>query len=183
MSVAVRRAIAHLTGELPAGGRWMIVEDGGYAFPALHDDPTLYQHLASCIGAVEHTTRGKLNYQYLETDATPTVQRELQRPAVTIAGSRLKTAHEGGFVAQALVDECRFLLRKDHQFLRYRPVVVVGYGRIGRALARALTSLEATVMAADPNVAVTDTAVPVTTLAEALGGGVFLVLGRPASRR
>jgi hypothetical protein len=132
MSVAVRRAIAQLTDGLPAGERWMIVEDGGYAFPGLHDDPTLHPHLPSCMGAVEHTTRGKLNYQYLETDATPTIPRALQRPAVTIAGSRLKTCHEGGFVAQALVDECGFLLRKDHQFLRYRPVVVVGSGRIGR---------------------------------------------------
>jgi hypothetical protein len=176
MSVAVRRAIAQLTRALPTGGRWMIVEDGGYVFPALHDDPTLHKHLASCVGAVEHTTRGKLNYQYLETDAAPTRPRQLQRPAVTIAGSRLKTAHEGGFVAQALVDECGFLLRKDHQFLRYRPVVVVGYGRIGRALARELKSLDATVIVVDPNVAATDT-VHVTTLAEALRHGVFLVFG------
>jgi D-isomer specific 2-hydroxyacid dehydrogenase, NAD binding domain len=92
-------------------------------------------------------------------------------------GIKLKTAHEGGFVAQALVDECGLLLRKDHQFLRYRPVVVVGYGRIGRALARALTSLEATVIVADPNVAATDPTHVVTTLAEALRRGVFLVFG------
>src|SRR6266511_3468991 len=39
MAVAARRAIAQLTQGLPAGGRWMIVEDGGYVFPALHDDP------------------------------------------------------------------------------------------------------------------------------------------------
>lgn len=177
MAVAVRRTIAQLTQGLAASGRWMIVEDGGYAFPALHDDPTLRSHLASCVGAVEHTTRGKLNYQYLETDATPTRPRHLQRPAVTISGSRLKTAHEGGFVAQALVDECGVLLRKDHQFLRYRPVVVVGYGRIGRALARELQRLQATVMVADPNVLATDTAQPLTTLAEALHRGVFLIFG------
>jgi hypothetical protein len=177
MSVAVRRAVAQLTQGLPAGGRWMIVEDGGYAFPALHDEPTLRPHLAACLGAVEHTTRGKLNDQYQEIDAAPTVPRQLQRPAVTIAGSRLKTAHEGGFVAQALVDECGFLLRKDHQFLRYRPVVVVGYGRIGRALARALANLDAQVMVADPNLAATDAAHQVTTLAEALCSGVFLVFG------
>ncbi len=177
MAVAARRAIAQLTQGLPAGGRWMIVEDGGYVFPALHDDPTLHAHLASCVGAVEHTTRGMLNDQYLEVDATPTLPRRLGRPAVTIAGSRLKTAHEGGFIAQALVDECGFLLRKDHQFLRYRPVVVVGYGRIGHALARALASLDAEVTVADPNVAATDTGEPVTTLAEALRSGVFLVFG------
>ncbi len=177
MSVAVRRAIAQLPQQLPAGGRWMIVEDGGYAFPALHDDPTLRPHLAACLGAVEHTTRGKLNYQYHEIDATPTMPRRLQRPAVTIAGSRLKTAHEGGFVAQALVDECGFLLRRDHQFLRYRPVVVVGYGRIGRALARALASLDAEVMVADPTLAATHAEYRVTTLAEALRSGVFLVFG------
>ena len=177
MSVAVRRAIAQLTRGLPTGGRWMIVEDGGYVFPAMHDDPTLHEHLASCVGAVEHTTRGKLNYQYLDVDASPTAPRELQRPAVTIAGSRLKTAHEGGFVAQALVDECGFLLRRDHQFLRYRPVVVVGYGRIGRSLARALANLEAEVTVADPNAVARDASYPLVTLAEALRHGVFLVFG------
>jgi S-adenosylhomocysteine hydrolase len=177
MAVAVRRAITQLTQGLAPGERWMIVEDGGYAFPALHDDPTLRPYLACCIGAVEHTTRGKLNDQYLETDATPTTPRTLQRPAVTVAGSRLKTCHEGGFVAQALVDECGVLLRKDHQFLRYRPVMVVGYGRIGRALANQLHRLEATVVVADPNLPTTHLEYPAVGLAEALGHGVFLVFG------
>jgi hypothetical protein len=95
---------------------------------------------------------------------------------VTIAGSRLKTAHEGGFVAQALVDECGFLLRRDHQFLRYRPVVVVGYGRIGRALAHALASVDAEVLVVEPN-HTGDVEFPVTTLVEALRRGVFLVFG------
>ena len=56
MSVAVRRPIAQLTDGLPAGERWMIVEDGGYAFPVLHDDPTLRPHLASCMGAATTTS-------------------------------------------------------------------------------------------------------------------------------
>ncbi len=177
MAVAVRRAIAQLIGGLPASGGWMIVEDGGYAFPVLHDDPALQAHLATCLGAVEHTTRGKLNYQYQETDATPQRPRHLRRPAVTIAGSQLKTTHEGGFVAQALVDECGVLLRKDHQFLRHRRPVVVGHGRIGRALARALAAVDAEVAVVDPNTTAAEVAYPVTTLAEALDRGVFLVFG------
>jgi hypothetical protein len=77
MSAAVHRAITQLTQQLPGGGSWMIIEDGGYAFPALHDDPELRQHLGACLGAVEHTTRGKLNDQYLEVDAAPIVPRQL----------------------------------------------------------------------------------------------------------
>ena len=32
--------------------KFMIVEDGGYVFPLLHDDPDLSQALEYCIGAI-----------------------------------------------------------------------------------------------------------------------------------
>lgn len=158
-------------------GPWMIVEDGGYAFPALHDDPSLTGPLDTCIGAVEHTSRGRWNYEYLETDATPATPRMLRRPAVTISGSALKTAHEGAFVAQALVDECTWLLRRDHEFLRHRKTVVIGYGRVGRALASALHRTGAEVAVHDLDAIDLEPGLRRTDLATAITEGAFLVFG------
>ncbi|MET8127036.1 NAD(P)-dependent oxidoreductase [Streptomyces sp. NPDC005231] len=158
--------------------RWMIVEDGGYAFPLLHDDPVLRPLLGSCLGSVEHTTRGRWNYEYLEVDEEPSTPRTLGRPAVTISGSALKTAHEAGFVAQALLDETHFLLRRDHQFLRHRKAVVIGYGRVGKALAHEMTTVNAEVTVVDP-VAPDDlpAGLRAGTLVEAIADGAFLVFG------
>ena len=156
---------------------WMIVEDGGYAFPLLHDDPDLRPYLQTCLGAVEHTTRGRWNYEYAEFDGVPRTARLLERPAVTISGSALKTAHEAGFVAQALLDECHFLLRRDHQFLRHRAVAVVGYGRVGKALARELAHIDADVLVVDPAAGNPETGLLPATLVEAITAGAFLVFG------
>lgn len=178
MATAVSDAVRKVAVSAAASGhRWMIVEDGGYAFPQLHDDPLLQPYLARCVGAVEHTTRGRLNYEFRELDGPPCTPRTLRLPAVTIASSRLKTTHEAGFVAQGLIDECGWLLRRDHQFLRHRPVTVVGYGRVGTALAHGLSSQGANVMVVDPAVTMVDPQHILTTLSEAIHHGTFLVFG------
>lgn len=178
MRHAVARAV-HRAADRP--GPWMIVEDGGYAFPALHDDPALRPLLDTCLGAVEHTTRGRWNYEYLETDAAPATPRTLHRPAVTISGSALKTAHEGAFVAQALVDECGWLLRRDHEFLRHRSIVVVGYGRVGRALATALHRAGAEVTVHDVDAVDVAAGLRRADLTAAVATGAFLVFGATGS--
>lgn len=178
MATAVSGAVRKVAVSAAARGhRWMIVEDGGYAFPRLHDDPVLQRYLACCLGAVEHTARGRLNYELRELDGPPRTPRGLKRPAVTIASSRLKTTHEAGFVAQGMLDECGWLLRRDHQFLRHRLVTVVGYGRVGAPLARALSSQDADVMVVDPAVAVVDPDHTLTTLSDTIRRGAFLVFG------
>lgn len=134
-----------------AGEPWMIVEDGGYAVPLLHDIPVLRRYLDGCIGAVEHTARGAWNYQYTEVDGpVPGTPRTLNLPAVTISGSDLKTHHEGAFVAEAVVDEILLTLRADHRFVRHLPVAVAGYGRIGAAVAAELAARGCRVAVIDP---------------------------------
>ena len=65
MRATVKEAVEQVTASARRLGRpWLIVEDGGYAFPLLHDDPELRQHLRTCLGSVEHTTRGRWNYEY-----------------------------------------------------------------------------------------------------------------------
>jgi len=178
MAETVAAAIVHIADSASANGQqWMIVEDGGYAFPALHDNPDLTIHMNSCLGAVEHTTRGRWNYEYLETDAAPKTPRTLRRPAVTISGSRLKTTHEAGYVAQALVDECHWLLRRDHQFLRHRKVMIIGYGRVGRALAQALQRADASITIHDNALVDTDADLMCSDPISAVEDGAFLVFG------
>jgi S-adenosylhomocysteine hydrolase len=132
--------------------KFMIVEDGGYVFPLLHDDPDLSQALEYCLGTVEHTSRGMMNYQYMETDQIPLTPRIIKKPAITIATSLLKEKQEPPFIAQAVVDETSFLLRKQHDFLKYKTIMVLGYGRIGRALVDILYSLDSNVIVVDPKV-------------------------------
>jgi hypothetical protein len=148
MRASVRQQLtAIIQASRDAQQSFMIVEDGGYAFPLLHDDSELHNGTAHCIGAVEHTSRGLWNYQYMEIDDVGHTPRQLRRPAVSIAASMLKSKHEPPFVAQAVVDELTFLLRKRHEFLRYRDVCVVGCGRVGLALALTLRSQDARVLA------------------------------------
>ncbi|RCG19096.1 hypothetical protein DQ384_38105 [Sphaerisporangium album] len=152
MRAAVTEAI-HLvaTQARTADARWMIVEDGGYAVPLLHDTPELRPYLPSCLGAVEHTSRGAWNYQYAEVDGpVPGTPRTLELPAVTISGCALKTCHEGAFVAETTVDEILLALREDHVFVRHLPVAVAGYGRIGAAIAAELAARGCQVAVIDP---------------------------------
>jgi len=129
----------------------LVVEDGGYAVPQLHDDPTLADVARRCVGAVEHTTRGRLNDEFLEVDGIPNTPRPLAFPVVTIAGSRLKSLHEPAFVGQAIIDELTYLLRRRHQFLRHRTVALLGYGRVGKGVAAALASQGAVVTVIEPD--------------------------------
>lgn len=150
MSQAVRKALKEIIqASIDADRKFMIVEDGGYAFPLLHDVPELSHGLEHCIGAVEHTSRGLWNYQYEEADDIGRTHRILHRPAVSIATSVLKAKHEPPFVAQGVIDELCFLLRKRHEFLRYRNVGVIGCGRVGVGLALLLDALESKVFAVE----------------------------------
>lgn len=133
----------------PHGKPLMIVEDGGYAFPVLHE-PGQEDLLDLCVGAVEHTARGMWNYQYMEVDQAPQTPRLLQRPAITIANSKLKNAHEPIFVAQAIVHDLVSLLKKEHEFLPFRNVAVLGNGRIGRPIAELIAKMGANVETIDP---------------------------------
>jgi hypothetical protein len=72
MRKAVHSAIIEVGDEAERTGRpWMIVEDGGYAFPLLYDDPTPSPYFARFLGGVEQTSRGRWNDEYLEVDGVP----------------------------------------------------------------------------------------------------------------
>jgi len=146
----MRQCVLEALAEIQTGaGDFMIVEDGGYAFPLLHDG-NHEQILDACIGGVEHTARGMWNYQFMEVDATPVTPRVLRKPAITVANSKLKSAHEPLFVAHAVVHEFVSVLTRNHEFLPFQQVAVLGNGRIGKPIATLLRTLGATVEAVDP---------------------------------
>lgn len=130
-------------------GPLMIVEDGGYAFPILHE-PLHRDQLQACIGAVEHTSRGMWNYKYMEVDGTPRTPRILEKPAITIANTKLKNVHEPVFVAHGIVYELVAMLKKEHEFLPFRNVAVLGNGKIGNPIADLIQSMGANVNVVDP---------------------------------
>jgi S-adenosylhomocysteine hydrolase len=118
--------------------KFIVIEDGGYVLPMLHDDKNLSNILENCLGFVEHTSRGMWNYQYLERDGIPRTPRALSKPAITIASTQIKTFHEPIFVGQAIVDEICFLLKKKHDFLQYKNLTIIGTGRVGIGIAKVL---------------------------------------------
>ena len=102
----------------------LIVEDGGYAFPVMHE-----QQYVSCLdrtlGAVEHTARGMWNYQFMEVDGEPRTPRILNKPALTIAKSRLKHAHEPPFVAQGVMHELLAVLKSQNEFIQFKNATIL----------------------------------------------------------
>lgn len=130
-------------------GPLMIVEDGGYAFPILHG-LSYREQFKKCIGAVEHTSRGMWNYKYMELDAKPRTPRLIEKPAITIANTKLKNAHEPVFVAHGIVYELINLLKKEQEFLPFRNIAVLGNGKIGNPIANLIESMGANVHVVDP---------------------------------
>lgn len=70
---------------------------------------------------------------------------------MTVANSLLKEKHEPYFVAQAIIDEMAFLLRKYHDFMAYKKIAILGAGRVGRGIALLLNKLYVNLTAIDHN--------------------------------
>jgi len=105
----------------------LIVEDGGYLVPLIHT--AFRDDLASFAGAVEQTTKGVRQ----DEAVVP-----LGFPVLSVAGAKVKTQKESPEIARLVWTNAQRLLW--YQDLRGRPVLVVGYGSIGRNLAFHLRS-------------------------------------------
>jgi uncharacterized protein len=123
------RALRELARELPSDGRVLVVEDGGFITPLLHQDE--FASLRSrCLGAVEQTTKGLRNIERIQP---------LLLPVVSVAGSVLKLRLEAADVGDALGFTIESYVRtKLGQTLGQVPTLVVGFGAVGRSLAAAL---------------------------------------------
>ncbi len=103
----------------------IVVDDGGYILPRLHEHFAPYLSLFK--GVVEQTTSGIWKLEPFS---------DLRVPVFSVAESDLKATVEAHGVAQAALTSLRRLL--PHEKFDGRTAVVVGFGRIGNALAEIL---------------------------------------------
>lgn len=103
----------------------IVVDDGGYILPCLHDHFEPFLNLFT--GAVEQTTSGIWKLEPYSN---------IQVPIFSVAESDLKATVEAHGVAQAALTNLRRLLPQEK--FDGRTAVVVGFGRIGSALAEIL---------------------------------------------
>jgi len=124
---------ANLVKELTEGGHEglnvIFVDIGGYFAPSLRD--FIQEWSGRVLGVMEGTENGALAYEETFRDETPPV------PVVTVARSPLKLP-EDHLVGASIVFSVEALLREQGQILQTRVACVVGFGKIGRAVASAL---------------------------------------------
>lgn len=109
-----------------AGRRGLLIDDGGYTLPVLLDQ--LPELVEDFIGLVEQTASGIFKLRPYG-DALPL-------PVFSVAESRLKAAIEPYGIADTAVRNLQALLPEEKW--EGQPALVLGYGRIGSAVADAL---------------------------------------------
>jgi len=129
-----RRVLHNLQHQIAATQRFIVVEDGGYVAPLLHN-----QEFAGlrerCLGVVEQTTKGIRNVRAI-ADAGG-----LRIPVVSVAESWLKQHLEAPEVGDALAFALEEYFRKDlGRPLTSQSALVLGYGAVGRGLCMSLTN-------------------------------------------
>ncbi|MGE3174574.1 MAG: hypothetical protein AB7O97_18225 [Planctomycetota bacterium] len=155
-AVAVVPFVRQVARAAAAGQRCLLVEDGGYLGPVLHDALLRGQSVRAfaaglghacdddrpladavgrhVLGTVEHTRNG--------FDRLEQVQRQhgrLALPAFSIAISRLKREVESREVAASVLNAVEAVLNADGRILSRRSCLVLGSrGAIGRELCRSL---------------------------------------------
>ena len=142
-----RRALKALQDTIGREDRFVVIEDGGYITPLLHEDE--FASLRDqCIGVVEQTTKGLRSVKAVDQS------RGLRLPIVAVAESDLKLRLEAAEVGEALAFTLESYFRQTLDTHLHRvPTLVIGYGAVGRPLAEALASRGAkvTVFDLDPN--------------------------------
>jgi len=109
------------------GKRLLIIEDGGYAVPMLHDE--FAQFLPLCIGAVEQTANGIWVDRCLEKTG------KLSFPVMNVAESKIKHDRESPLVGKAIIENINRLLGGYGKSLGSQRVAQIGFGAIGRQVA------------------------------------------------
>lgn len=138
----------------PESPPWIIVEDGGYLTPKLHQRKS--RLLAGVIGAVEQTTKGlRKTEDWGNLAGGPGAARRdceglLQFPLLSIPDSRIKLKVEPPLIGQQVV-HCVQALTTALSFQGLR-VALLGLGTIGMEVFQRLHSLGALVTGYDTDV-------------------------------
>lgn len=109
-----------------SGKRLVIVDIGGYFAPSI--DKLTKEFDGEILGVMEGTENGAAEYEKL---------RPAKRNIATVARSPLKLP-EDYLVGSSVVFSVESVLRKQAQILQTRTACVIGYGRVGSAVAEIL---------------------------------------------
>ncbi|MCK4478778.1 hypothetical protein KAU88_09695 [Candidatus Bathyarchaeota archaeon] len=112
----------------------LIIEDGGYAVPLLHEDDEFSEYSNICVGAVEQTANGIWADQLIAENSG------LLFPIMNVAESRIKRERESPLVATAIIQNINRLLEGYGIDIRNQKVGQIGFGVIGRPLALEMQS-------------------------------------------
>jgi len=113
--------------------RIIIVEDGGYLTPLLHDN--FKENIGLFKGAVEQTTKGiSRDKQTIEKFGS------LEFPVLSVASSKIKKEFESPAVGETVVRNIKNILRDKK--LSGKETVVIGYGTIGKEIAKRMKDAE-----------------------------------------
>ena len=147
----------------------LIIEDGGYVVPRVH---TRFKTIGKkVIGAVEQTTKGEKEDRNIEKE------KKLHFPVLSLASSRFKASYEPPHIAREVVHSIQGLIRRD---LSSRPVLLIGYGRIGSEIARELKPLMDVTVTDEDEIALAGAAshgFPIVKSVEEAVKNKFLVIG------
>ncbi len=120
---------------LEEGKRLLILEDGGYHYEVMRDILEKYPSVRDRIaGVVEQTTSGTRRCRH---DGK---RHGYMYPCVSVARSDIKMNLESIYIGRRVVEELSVFLYTANAFLEFHPVLIVGYGIVGRSVARFLSS-------------------------------------------
>jgi len=145
----VREYVDEVQNDLPADARFVIVEDGGYFTPLLHQlGSPLADHV---IGAVEQTTKGLHATEDWGRSAGGRQDLDglMRFPLISIPDSRIKLKVEPPLIALSIVNCIQAL---DHSLsLPGMRVGLIGLGTIGMEVLKLLRAMGAVVTGFDPD--------------------------------
>ncbi|MGA2468414.1 MAG: NAD(P)-dependent oxidoreductase [Thermodesulfobacteriota bacterium] len=130
-----------------ASGKLLVIEDGGYVVPFLHNNYTEENNF--CIGAVEQTTKGLRRDEEIE-ESYKKLGKKLYFPILNVAKSKFKDEYESPLVGRAVVSSIQRLL-SDESFFGEK-ALVIGFGAVGREVANALKTLGMIVKVSDKDI-------------------------------
>jgi len=102
----------------------IVIQDGGYI--ALSHKA--YQ-LKNFLGCVEQTESGATMFE------KEFKTHKHKFPVITIARSPIKVQYESHFITQRVFEETNLLFYEINEFLKFKKIIIGGYGQIGRRLA------------------------------------------------
>jgi adenosylhomocysteinase len=131
----VKQAIIHAIDYcVKTNKKILIVEDGGYAVPLFHRE--FLNKKEFFVGAVEQTTNG-IN---LDKDIKDENKKKLKLviPVVNVAQSKIKNSIEGPLIGRTVSKNIELIYEKSFSGIAGKKIGLVGYGTIGKEVAKSL---------------------------------------------